>query len=135
MAANVVTTLAPVTNTPAEKLMFGPSDWTLIHTANGALAAVIAAAAGNQHFLKRVDLSFSAAPSDSTLTVKDGTTIIWQIGIPATGPLVYAFDFSGCPLQATEGAALSVNIGTPGGAVVATITAIGKSATRLTAFT
>jgi len=75
--------------------------------------------------LLRATLSYSAAPAVSVLTVKDGSTVIWQAEISATGPFVYDFDFARAPLRASAGAVLSVNVGSAGGSVVQTISCIG----------
>ena len=75
--------------------------------------------------LLRLTLSYSAAPAVSVLTVEDGSTVIWQVEISATGPFVYDFDFSNCPLRATAGAVLHAKVGSAGGAVVQTLSCIG----------
>lgn len=133
--AVAVKTLGFITAIPAERLAFGAPDWTLIDTATAtALNAVLAAVQGVQHVLEHVTLSYSAATAVATLQVKDGSTVIWQAEIPAAaGPFI--FDFSKCPLRATTGASLSVIVGSAGGAVVQTISAIGYSSQQLTAFT
>lgn len=133
MAANDVNTLAPITNTAAEKLQFGVPDWTAVHTVDAACDAVVAGAEGVQHFCQHVTLSYDEAPAKSTLTVEDGSSVIWQAAIPAAaGP--FDFDFSGSPLRAATGAAIHAKVTDPGGSVVACVTMIGYSSRSLGTF-
>lgn len=108
----------------AEVALFGQPAFTCIHTAtHTALAASVSPPNATQCVrMFRCDLSFSAAPSAAgTLTVKDGSTVIWQAEISTTGPFVYSFDFSAKPLRASKNAALSANLGDPGVGIVGTI--------------
>jgi hypothetical protein len=87
-----------------------------------------------QHFCQHVTLSYDEAPAKSTLTVEDGSDVIWISLIPAAaGP--YDFDFSGSPLRGTTGAALHAKVSDPGGSVVACVSMIGYSNRTLSAFT
>lgn len=133
MAANDVTTLPPVSNTAAEKLQFGTPDWTAVHTVDAACDAVVAGIVGVQHFCQHVTLSYDEAPAKSTLTVEDGSDVIWIAAIPASaGP--YDFDFSGSPLHGTPGNALHAKVTDPGGSVVACVSMIGFSSRTVGAF-
>lgn len=115
------------TQITADKLAFGAPDWSAIHTATAtALACGPAGVQGQQHFATRVTLSYSVAPAVSTLTIKDGSTVIWQAEISATGPFVYDFVFER-PLRASAGNDLTANVGSAGGAVVQTLILQGFS--------
>jgi hypothetical protein len=119
-------TLAPISPS-AEKALFGQPNFTVIDTATaGALDAVATPPANSnkQARMKYLTLSYSAAPAVSTLTVEDGSTVIWQAQIPAdAGP--YTFDFSEAPLRSTVNTALHAKVGSAGGAVVQAISWIG----------
>lgn len=118
-------TLAPLSGA-AEVLLFGQPLVTVIDTGTaGALAATLTPAGDQIARFFRVTLSYSAAPAASTLTIKDGNTVIWQAEISATGPFVYDFDFSAKPLRSSRGTALSANVGSAGGSVVQTISCVG----------
>lgn len=112
----------------AEKAAFGFPAWTAIDTATAAaLSAKTAAKARQQHCLTHLTLSFSTAPSSAlTLTVKDGTTVIWQVEI-STSTLVFTENFETRPLHASTNADLTVNVGSAGGSVVQTISTAGFS--------
>lgn len=118
--SSVTNVLAPV-SLVAERAFFGQPDFTVVQTAtNSALAATYTPADANhgQCRMFYLTLSFSAAPTAPlTLTVKDGTTVIWQVEISVSAPFVQNFDFSARPLRASVGAALSANIGASGAAV------------------
>lgn len=117
--------LAPV-SVVAERALYGQPDYTVIHTATAtALSATYTPAGQNVARMFSLCLSYSAAPAVGTLTVKDGTTVIWQCEISASTPLVNFFDFSKKPLRASPGAVLSANVGSAGGAVVQTISWVG----------
>lgn len=120
--ATTTTTLAPI-SAQAEILLYGQPAFTCIHSATAAAldAAVSVPVATQQVRMFHLTLSYSAAPAVSVLTVEDGTTVIWQAEISATGPFVYAFDFSQKPLRGSKGATLHAKVGSAGGAVVQTI--------------
>jgi hypothetical protein len=134
MAANDVNTLAPASLAQAEQLEFGCPHWTAVHSIDGAADAVVAGVAGVQHFVTGLTLSFDVAPAAGTLTIEDGSSVIWQAAIPAAAA-VYDFDFSGRPLPCAIGAAAHGKVSDPGGSVVACITLIGFSSRQLTTFT
>jgi hypothetical protein len=119
-------TLSPV-SLVAERALFGQPGFTVIHSATATIlgATYTPVAANSMARMFHLTLSYSAAPAASTLTVKDGSTIIWQAEISATGPFVYVFDFSAKPLRGSNAAALSANVGSAGGAVVQTISWTG----------
>jgi hypothetical protein len=110
----------------AERALFGPPGWTVVASAsNDALVANQAGVTNKQHWLTHLTLSFSAAPAaPTTLTVKDGSTVIWQVEISIT-TIVLTENFETRPLHATTGAALTVNVGAGGSGVVGTISASG----------
>lgn len=123
--ATTTNTLAGISGA-AEVLLFGQPAFTVIHTATAtALDATATPAAGQQARLFNLTLSYSAAPAVSVLTVEDGSTVIWQAEISATGRFVYFFDFSAKPLRGTKDAVLHVKVGSAGGAVVQTISWVG----------
>lgn len=128
MAAQTAITLAKVQNTPAEQLAFGQNNWTYADTeTNAALSIVVAAVAGVQHFLRGFILSFAAAPASAcTLTITDGSTVIATIEFGTTCPTVNAITLPGPGLQATQGAALKLDLSSPGN-IKATLVAIGAS--------
>lgn len=116
------------TSPPAEKAAFGVPTWTMYDTAtNTALSAIKAALAQQQHYLTHVTLSFSAAPATAlVLTIKDGTTIIWQTEI-STDVRTFTENFETRPLHASTNAALNIEVGAAGSGVVQTISASGFS--------
>ena len=120
--ATTTSTLAAVSPT-AEVALYGQPQFTSLHTATAtALSATVTPPNADQQCrMFHLTLSYSAAPAVSVLTVKDGTTVLWQAEISATGPFVYVFDFSLKPLRGSRGAALSANVGSAGGAVVQTL--------------
>lgn len=128
MAAQTPVTLGKVQNTPAEQLTFGPNNWTYAdEETNGALSIVVAAVAGVQHYLRGFILSFDAAPATKcTLTITDGSTVLATIQFATTCPTVNAITLPGPGLQATQGAALNLDLTTPGN-IKATLVAIGSS--------
>lgn len=134
MAATTTTTLQSV-SPRAETALFGWPTKAFMQTATAtALDCTLTpntaaqVAAGGQAMcavLYHITLSYSAAPAVSTLTVEDGTTVLWQAEISATGPFVYTFDFQQRPLRGSAGAVLHVKVGSAGGAVVQTISCLG----------
>lgn len=118
--------LATESKAPSDKLSYGTADWTVIHSATAsALSAGAVAVAGSQHYLTHATISFSAAPAAGTATVKDGTTVIYQVefGAHLTGPIDLNFETR--PLRASVGAALTVTATSAGGSVVQTVSASG----------
>lgn len=127
MSAAIVNLAAEV-RAPADWLEYRPIDWVAIHTATpGALSAGPAGAAGVQHYLCYFSVTFSAAPAIGIITVKDGSTVIWQEDFSASAPFDTFRDFGKRPLRASIGAALTVNVATAGGSVVQTVNAAGFS--------
>ena len=123
--ATTTNTLAGISGA-AEILLFGQPAFTVIHTATAtALDATATPAADQQARMFHLTLSYSAAPAVSVLTVEDGSTVIWQAEISATGPFVYTFDFSAKPLRGTKGAVLHAKVGSAGVSVVQTISWTG----------
>ena len=123
--ATTTNTLAGITGA-AEVLLFGQPSVTVIHTGSAtALDATLTPAADQIARFRHLTVSYSAAPAVSVLTVEDGSTVIWQAELSATGPFVYVFDFSGSPLRGSRGAVLHAKVGSAGGAVVQTISVIG----------
>lgn len=135
MAAQTIITLGKVQNTPAEALAFGPNNWTYAdEETNAALAIAVAAVAGVQHFLRGFVLSFAAAPASAcALTITDGSTVIATIQIATTAPTVLPVNFPGPGLQATQGAALKLDLSSPGN-IKATLVAIGYSSPDQTTY-
>jgi hypothetical protein len=80
-------------------------------TATHASSAVAskAAATGKIHYI--TDISGSSDKAGSTLLVKDGTTVIWQVQLlqTAAGISTYGHTF-GTPLKATSGNLVSVTV-------------------------
>lgn len=124
--ATTTNTLQPV-SVVAERALYGQPGFTVIHTATAtALSATFTPKGQDVARMFHLTLSYSVAPAVSTLTVKDGTTVIWQAEIPAAaGP--YVFDFSDKPLRGSAGAVLSANVGSAGGTVVQTISWTGDT--------
>lgn len=135
MAAQTAVTLGKNQNTPADILNFGPNNWTYAdEETNGALAIVVAAVAGVQHYLTGLVLSFAAAPASAcALTITDGSTVIATIQIATTAPTVLPLTFPGPGLQATQGEALKLDLSSPGN-IKATLVAIGKSSPDQTTY-
>ena len=126
--ASTTTTLVALSIPAEERLAANPTRSFVDTGTAAALSATLTPNTGQfaqVARLLRATLSYSAAPAVSVLTVKDGTTVIWQAEISASAPFLYDFDFSNCPLRATAGAVLSVNVGSAGGAVVQTLSCIG----------
>ena len=108
----------------AEVLLFGQPATTTIMTATAtALDATLTPAADQIARMRHLTLSYSATPAASTLTVEDGTTVLWQAEIATAGP--HIFDFSGSPLRGSRGAVLHAKVGSAGTTVVQTISFIG----------
>ena len=126
MSTNSVNLAA--TSISAEKAAFAPPTWTAVDTGtNGALVANVVAVARQQHYLTHFTVSFSAAlAAPVTVTVKDGTTVIWQVEIGVLSS-TFTENFETRPLHASTNAALSVNVGAAGSGVVQTISAAGFS--------
>lgn len=133
-----VNTLGKRPNLFAEVASWGPSAWTVVaHTTNGTNTAVVAAVAAGeaggqkpaaQHFLCYATISVSTAYTTATnVQIKDGTTVIYQIELAATAPLVIDLDFSHRPLCASAGNSLSVVQG-PSGGGLQTVSIAGFSA-------
>lgn len=99
----------------AEKAAFGWPTWTSLDSQSSATAtATKTGLAGYCHALTHITVSSSAAPSGAvTLTIKDGTTIIWQVEL-ATGVLTFTENFETRPLHASVGADLVASIGSTG---------------------
>lgn len=112
----------------AEKDAFQFPTWTVIDTgSNATLAASIGAKAQQQHFLTHFTVSFSAALAAAvTVTVKDGTTVIWQTEI-GTEVRIYTENFETRPLHASTNAALVVGVAAAGSGVTQTISMAGYS--------
>ena len=123
------TTTLQAVSVPAETALFGQPTKVFIDTGtHTALVASLTPGTGQFAQVARLfyaTLSYSAAPAVSVLTVKDGTTVIYQAEISATGRFVYHFDFSAKPLRASAGAVLSVNVGDAGVGIVQTISCVG----------
>jgi len=123
--ATTTSTLSGISGA-AEVLLFGQPATTTIMTATAtALDATLTPAADQIARIFYVTLSYSAAPAVSVFTIEDGTTVIWQAEISATGPFVYNFDFSQKPLRSSRGAVLHAKVGSAGGSVVQTISFSG----------
>ena len=121
--ASTTNTLQPV-SVPAEKALFGDPKYTVIDTGTNAALAATFTPSGNNAVARMfsVGYSLSAAPATAlTLTVKDGTTVIWQHEISVSAPFFGFFTFDKRPLRASVGAALSANIGAPGVGIVGTV--------------
>lgn len=135
MASPVAVTLAKPTNVPAEAMDYGPNRWTIYDTeTNAAVAATLAGVDGQQHFLREIIVSFSAVPAAAcTLEIKSGSTVLLpiQIGVAAAGPVVVEFPKAG--LQCAIGAALSLELSSPGN-VTASVVGIGFTAPDATTY-
>lgn len=127
MATNSVNLAASAV--PAEKLAFAPAKWTAVDTnSNAATSANVVAVAGQQHFATHVTVSFSTVPATAlTLTIKDGTTVIWQVELSTTNT-IFTENFETRPLHASTNAALSANVGAAGTGVTSTISLAGFTA-------
>lgn len=91
-----------------------PAGWIARASADNALAtATKAAVSGRQHIVYGVTASFSGAASNKLLTIKDGTTVVFQ-----------AYVTSLASVQFPRGIAI-----TPGAACSAELAASGAGAT------
>lgn len=113
--ADVLRQLA-ATAPPAETILFGPPTFVVVGTAaSGANTATVTAKANQQHFLTSLTLSYGATITAAhTLTVSDGSTVIYQVEIPtitSPSPIHLPFDR---PLHASTNTALVAAITTPG---------------------
>lgn len=70
-----------------------------------AASASKAAATGKTHYI--TDASASSDKAGAILLIKDGTTTIWQVQMPANGSVNLHFVQ---PLKGTSGAAVSVDV-------------------------
>ena len=75
------------------------------HTHATAAVATKAAATGKTHYA--TDAVASSDKAGAILLVKDGTTVIWQVQMPANGSVILHFVQ---PLKATEGSLISVSV-------------------------
>ena len=75
------------------------------HTHATAASAEKAAATGKTHYI--TSIAASSDKAGAILLVKDGTTTIWQIQMPANGSAIQSFPV---PLQGSSGAAVSVSV-------------------------
>lgn len=102
---------------PVEKVAFGIPIGTVVGlAATGANTATIVAEANKQHLVYTVTISFGATIGTAcTLTISDGSTVIWQLEIPtATSPLPIVVDFGNRPLHGSNNAAVQAALTTPG---------------------
>jgi hypothetical protein len=113
----------------AEKALFGQPDWTITGLCTADTLIGIAPAVTNKiNRVKRVTASYSAAPATGLLTVKDGTTVIWETQLGSAGTTVGCdFDFSLHPLRGTSGASMTVSAPSGGGAIVQSLAVIGDT--------
>lgn len=70
-----------------------------------AASASKAAATGKTHYV--TDASASSDKAGAILLIKDGTTTIWQVQMPANGSVILHFVQ---PLTGTKGATVSVDV-------------------------
>jgi len=134
--AQAITTLGPVVNTQSDKLLYGQPDWSVVNTGtNASIACVLAAVTNVQHYCVELDVSFASAPlTAGVMTIKDGTTVIWQASFGVGSGQFFHIDFMR-PLRATNGAALTATVDAAGTSVAGTVTMIGFSSLSITSFT
>jgi len=134
--AQAIVTLGPVVNTQSDKLLYGQPDWSIVNTGtNASIACVLAAVTNVQHFCTELDVSFATAPSSGgVMTVKDGTTVIWQASFGVGSGQFFHIDFAR-PLRATNSASLTATVDAAGSSVAGTVTMIGFSSVSITSFT
>lgn len=127
MAAPTIVTLAKSQKAAADQLQYGLPGWTYSdEETNGALSITVAAVANVQHYLTGILLSFAAAPASAcTLTITDGSTVLFTVQIGTTAPTVIPLTFQR-PIPAAVGAALKGDLSTPGN-VKANLCLIGFS--------
>lgn len=121
---DTLNTLA-ATSPVAERVLYGVPTQTAVGTVTtGANVATFTGVTGKQWYLCEFTLSFGATTTAaSTLTVKDGSTTIYQIDLPTlTNPAPIQFRFDKRPLHASTGAALTINLSSPG-TITSTISA------------
>lgn len=100
-------------------------NWSNTDGAAGAAAALTLAAAANVvHVIRKIVVSFSAAPGAVVvLTVVAGSTTIFKAVLPAAAGVAGQFDFE-CEKALTRNVvneAVVVTVAAPGGAVVASL--------------
>jgi len=96
---------------------------TLDTSANGALSLSRAASAGATHFLLgfEVVVGGAALVSAITITVKDGTTVIWKTRLPASAAIGQTKGvWFNAPIPCTKGNALVLESTAGGASVVLT---------------
>jgi hypothetical protein len=116
----------------AEKALFGVPTATVVGiAATGANTATFTGKTGQQWCLCDVSVSFAATTTAaSTLTIKDGTTVIWQVELPTlTSPAPVVLSFAKRPLHASSAANLVIGLTSPG-AIASTISASGFLVTQ-----
>src|SRR3954469_6720718 len=115
------------TSVVAEKASFGvPTHTAIGDVTTGANVATFTAATGKQWYLCEFTVSFGATTTAAaTLTVKDGSSLIYQVLIPiTTEPKPVQVQFGRRPLHASVSAALTINLSSPG-SIASTISASG----------
>lgn len=97
--------------------------WVEYDAQNNATAtATKAAATGKQHIVYSVHGSFASAIANKTLTIKDGTTTIWQHTF--SNSLSVEFPAG---IAITPGAAVSAELEAAGSAVIGNVTLHGRT--------
>ncbi len=97
--------------------------WVEYDTQNNDTAtATKAAASGKQHIIYAVGASFASTIADKTLTIKDGTTTIWQHTF--SDSLHREFPAG---IAITPGAAVSAELEAAGSAVIGNVTLHGRT--------
>ena len=105
-----------------DQVMGSAATWHVVATGTNAVATATRAASSEQaHFITGVEYSTSGIPAAATsVTIKDGTTVIAQFEVPATqrDPVILPF---ARPLRCTRGNAASAAIGALGAGIVGTV--------------
>lgn len=113
----------------SERSLYASPDWTAVGTgSNATVTATAVAVAGKVNHCTKLVASFSAAPAAAcTVTIKDGTTVIFQAEIPAavTAPIPFDFSQPGTRLRGSTGNALVAGCTTPGASTICTLTMEG----------
>ena len=111
-----------------EDVAYAPIEWSVVASGTNATAtATKAAAAGVQHFVMGISVSFSGAPSAAlTVTLKDGTTVIDQWEVPAGAQSPLPFNFTR-PFRITSGNLTELGIPAAGVGIKATAVLKGFS--------
>lgn len=87
-----------------------------IHAPSSNTAATITypSISRTTHIIEEIDFSYSGTPTGGLLTVADGSTTVWEIGLPASGAFFKRFN---PPIKGTPEGAVTITLAAGGSGV------------------